>query len=228
MRITGLVDDGAAGEAGMLADDVIVSIDDTEVADWPSLGGALRAHVAGDSVAVRFWRGNEENRMQVTLKPRSMPEVPQAIEEIKAETIEFTDKMIERFDALFAGVSDEDAGRKPAENEWSAKEVLAHLSLSERFSGDWLLRLAGDGQPTDWPGEGFDMLSEMLAAKPLPELLARYKGDLADSRDLCVAVLDHDPKPWVRHHVAANSHWSTMHIEEHIGQIEEALLSAKK
>jgi hypothetical protein len=105
--------------------------------------------------------------------------------------------------------------------------VLVHLSQSERFGYDWLLRMAGDANPPDWPGEGFEIMSDALKEMPLSTLLERFMADLDDTQAVCMAILDRDPHTWVRHHVATSGHWSEMHISDHIGQITEALESAR-
>ncbi len=227
IRISGLVDDGAAGEAGMMPDDVIVAIADDEVSGWSSLGAALRSHSAGDKVRVRFWRGNEEHDQELELKSRTFPEVPETLGDIREEVVRVTADVKDRIAKVFEGVTDEEAQHSPAEGEWNAKQVLVHLSLSERFGNDWLIRLASDAQPIDWPGSGFELMSEALATRPLEELIARYLSDLGDTESLLLTVLDREHTPWVRRTVATNGHWTLMHVEDHIGQIQEAVESAR-
>jgi hypothetical protein len=227
MRISGLVDDGAAKGVGMLENDVIVAIDDNDISDWPSLGSALRAHQAGDTVNVKFWRGNEEHHQPVTLKPRDVPDLPDTVDGIKEMISAYTADTLAKYEDLLAGVTDEEAGKKPAEGEWSAKEVLVHLSLSERYGYDWLLRTAGDGQPLDWPGEVEELLHTAMADRPLAELHARLKEDMRDAEDLCMAILDDDPSTWIKRSVAMNAFWGPMHIDDHIAQIKAAIEAAR-
>jgi hypothetical protein len=227
MRIGGLVPEGAAGESGLEKDDVIVKIDDAEITDWPSLGIALRAHSAGDTVNVHIWRGGDEHDFAVTLKTREMPEVPDSLDEIREGQRQYVEEAVGKIRELFEGVTEAEAEHKPGENEWSAKEVLVHLSLSERFGSDWLIRVYGDGPLMEWPGEGAQLLADALSELPLADLLDRFETDVRDYERLCTAVLAQDLTPWVRRTIAGSPHWGMMHVDDHVGQIKEAIESAR-
>jgi uncharacterized protein YndB with AHSA1/START domain len=57
IRLEGVLEGMGAAAAGLQAGDVIVSIDGTDVSDWPSLSSALSPHRAGDTVDVVYYRG---------------------------------------------------------------------------------------------------------------------------------------------------------------------------
>lgn len=228
MRIASLVPEGAAAAAGLAQDDVIVRIEEHDVVSWPSLNVALGAHRAGDTVNVRFWREGAGNDVAVTLKTRDMPRVPEAVHEIRDTLHRYTDEAVARIRGLFEGVTDAEAERKPAEGEWCAKEVLVHLSYSERFSSEWLMSMAGEGPLVDWPGQGTQLLADALGKRPVAELLDRFETDLRDYEALCMAALDADPTPWLRHTVAMSPHWDRMHLEDHLDQIQEAIEKARQ
>jgi len=49
-----------------------------------------------------------------------------------------------------AGLSEADAGHLPAEGEWSAKEIVAHLALTERDYQGWVADMVNDTPVEDW------------------------------------------------------------------------------
>lgn len=54
-------------ENGLQAGDYLISIDDTQISSSADITGVLQKHVAGDTVAVKVYRNNAEQTIQVTL-----------------------------------------------------------------------------------------------------------------------------------------------------------------
>jgi S1-C subfamily serine protease len=67
IQIAGLVEDGPAGKAGLKADDVIVKLDGKEVADLEAFVKAIKAHKAGDKIALQVLRDGKEMEIKITL-----------------------------------------------------------------------------------------------------------------------------------------------------------------
>jgi S1-C subfamily serine protease len=67
IQITGLVEDGPAGKAGLKADDVIVKLDGKEVADLEGFVKAIKAHKAGDKITLQVLRDGKEMEIKITL-----------------------------------------------------------------------------------------------------------------------------------------------------------------
>ena len=61
---------GAAREAGLKPDDVIIRFGDAEIRDSSQLRAAIRSHVPGDVVAVTYLRGGRTLTTSVTLAGR--------------------------------------------------------------------------------------------------------------------------------------------------------------
>ncbi|HEX4821105.1 MAG TPA: trypsin-like peptidase domain-containing protein [Acidimicrobiales bacterium] len=66
-KITKVVDGSPAAEAGLAADDVIISIDGTKISSMSAFVVALRGHHPGDAVALEVMRGAQPQTMTVTL-----------------------------------------------------------------------------------------------------------------------------------------------------------------
>lgn len=138
LRLTGLVDGMGAQKAGVQTNDVIVRLGDHEITSFPSIGMALDGYHAGDKVPVVLYRGPEQHTIIVELSGRPVPEVPvsaQAMLEASRKAYATTDA---EMDALFAGVTEEEADYRPGPGEWNAKEVLAHLIAVERDVHFWI------------------------------------------------------------------------------------------
>ncbi len=66
--ITRVIDNGAAKEAGLLANDIIVKMDQVKISKFSDLQGFLGSKRPGDIVAVSVLRNDEEKEMTVKLK----------------------------------------------------------------------------------------------------------------------------------------------------------------
>jgi hypothetical protein len=84
-------------------------------------------------------------------------------------------EQIERTTALLEGLTDEQALFRPTPTDWSVKEVVCHVSDSERIFAYRALRIAR-GDTTPLPG--FDQEPYVAAAeadvRPLADLLAEF------------------------------------------------------
>jgi S1-C subfamily serine protease len=67
IQITGLAEDGPAGKAGLKADDVIVKLDGKDVGDIAEFVKAIKAHKAGDKIALQVLRDGKEMEVKITL-----------------------------------------------------------------------------------------------------------------------------------------------------------------
>ncbi len=226
--IDSVVGDSAAERAGLQQGDVIVGIGPREVRDWPTLNAALTAHHAGDTVDVSLWREGEELVQPVTLMGRPTHAVPDSAKAFEAAVATFTDDTVTRLTSLLAGLGDREAGHKATPEDWSVKEVLAHVAYSERVNHDWLARLAADETSMDWASGAADLHQRVLAALPYEDLLARTIADFRETAALILAIVAADPAPPVWYQTAASLHFSREHIDEHLSQIEAAVEAGRQ
>ena len=132
--ITGTVEGSGAEEVGIQADDAIVKIGETEIVDFNSFAPAIAPFKAEEVVDMTLYRGIEKITKPVKLSRRPFPDVPSTAKEL-AKTVEKVYQDLDKeMEALFEGVSEEEAAKKPAPEEWSAKEVLAHLLYTDLWS----------------------------------------------------------------------------------------------
>ena len=230
--ITDTVAESGARMAGLVKGDVIVALGGIETPGYPELTAALRAHRAGDTVAVEVVRGQKREMVSVTLGERPREDLPDTAEELAQRLAERYAETDAELKAVLEGVNEGEAGRAPAEGEWSVKEVLAHLSIVERDTQNYLASVAldgwvdsGPGNPTVIPGR----LAAVLAVTPtLAGLLERYLTDEAET----IAFLRKLPEETVRHkarfrRMGQMISYQPGHTREHIEQIRKTLATVR-
>ena len=195
LRLGGVVEGLGAQAAGLQADDVIVGMDGHEITTYPSLLNAMQAKRAGDKVEMVFYRGPEKKSVLMELSRRPIPEIPMNIPGLAEKIRQEYARMEAELDEFFEGVSEQQASFKPAPDEWSAKEVLAHLIQSERFQQSFAAELVnGYERQADGFGGNLDaVIQAALSAYPtLAELLdgfqARHRRDLRTVRQSTAGI----------------------------------------
>jgi uncharacterized protein YndB with AHSA1/START domain len=232
IRIGGTVPGMGAEAAGLKADDVVVSIGKTKLTHFPHISLALQQHHAGDAVPVTFYRGAEKLTLPMTLSRRPLPPLPAT----GAELAEVARKIYEADDAaiaqVFEGVSEEEAGKRPDPKEWSAKEVLTHLIVSERGTQDGISWMLTDSEP--W----FDDFDNDLDARPRALLsLHPTVGALLNELKRCeaetLALLAALPPEFI---ARKRNYWRLClgtlqpptHVQTHLEQMRAAIEAAQK
>jgi uncharacterized protein YndB with AHSA1/START domain len=232
VRLSGVVGGLGAQAAGLQSDDVIVAIGGAAINDWPTLVTALQRQRAGDRVLVVFWRGSEKRTVEMTLSARSLPEVPAAADALAAALQGIYDEFGEEVARCFEGVSDARAAHKPAANEWSALDAVAHLIATERENLVWIADVINDAErwpdrfenPTNVPAR----IAGTVAAYPtvaamLDELKRNQTEATATIAALPAEVVARKGTYW---RLGRDLLLASEHIREHIGQIRAAIQMA--
>jgi len=229
--LAGVSEGMSAQAAGLRAHDVVTTIDGKPIPDFPALVSLLRGHVAGDLIEVAYVRGKEHKTCTLELKPKPMPDIPFDSTALLAALLERYEKARSGLVKVMAGVSEEKAGWAPAEGEWSAKEAIAHLCVTERdlhyLLGDLLL-----GNETHTPGNPSvlpEKLAAVLSAAPtVAGLLNRLAQDQADTLAIVAALRPEIIVNKARYHRIGQTVYDFAdHVDEHIGQIRAALAAVK-
>ncbi|MCB0104212.1 MAG: SRPBCC domain-containing protein, partial [Anaerolineales bacterium] len=144
LRIDGTVEGMGAQKAGIQRDDVLVGMGGKPITnDFASMQNALAGKKGGDVLEVEFYRGAEKKTVQMELGKRPMPDVPFNPVELAKQARAMYEPALIEVQKCFDGVSDEQAMQRPAPQEWSALEVMAHLIQNERFNIIFLSSLVG-------------------------------------------------------------------------------------
>ncbi|MEK7328028.1 MAG: SRPBCC domain-containing protein, partial [Chloroflexota bacterium] len=177
LRLSGTLEGMGARAAGLQKDDVIVSLGGKKVTG-NTLAGALQGRRGGDTVPVVFYRGQEKQKVMMQLSRRPLPEIPATA----GQLAEAVSKMYAELDVelakCFEGVTEEEASFKPTPDEWSAKDVLAHLLAGER-DGHSFITEAIDGVGRWYDGFGGNVEARhtaVIAAYPTVQaMLEEYR-----------------------------------------------------
>lgn len=228
-KIADVIPDMGAKAAGLQGNDVIHSINGHALKSFPDFRQALSGIIAGDKVEVVFYRGSEKHTVQMELSGRPKPVIPKTAAELSKNAAKVYQEVNEELEAIFDGVSDEEAAKRPAPEEWSAKEVLAHLIYSERW-----LHLAITCHTGNQRSGGFSNDQGMHAAIANAYSLKELITELKLCVNITIAALEALPESFIadkrRVTVLANyvdQQGFALHTRSHFDQIKTALEAAK-
>jgi uncharacterized protein YndB with AHSA1/START domain len=132
VRLGGVVDGMGAQKCGLQKDDVIIEAAGVPMLGHTSLSSVLQGKKAGDKVDVIYYRGPEKISVSMTLSPRPIPNIPSSMAELALAVSDIYARGDDAIARSLEGVTDAESSFKPAPDEWSVREVLAHLIHNER------------------------------------------------------------------------------------------------
>lgn len=190
--IAGVVDGLGAQAVGLRRDDVLVMLGGKAVLDYEMMVAALSPYKGGDTVAIEFYRGSTKHSADMLLSKRPMPEVPVTTAELMTALKAMHAELDAELDALVAGVPESVMGQRPAPEEWSVNENLAHLIWTERFNQMWMWGMVGGDDTIPWPDNNPLHLVGLLAVHPATAaLITELKRSEAET-DAIAGVLPSD------------------------------------
>jgi uncharacterized protein YndB with AHSA1/START domain len=231
VRLSGALEGMGAKAAGLQKDDVIVSLGGKKVTG-NTLAVALQGRRGGDTVPVVFYRGQEKHKVMMQLSRRPLPEIPATAGELAEALRKIYAELDVELARCFEGVTEEEASFKPTPNEWSAKDVVAHLLAGER-DGHSFITESIDGIARWYDGFGSNVEARhtaiMTAYPTVQAMLEEYRRNQAET----VALLAALPPEFV---ARKGSYWSLafgllqppFHNHDHFAQIRAAIEAARK
>jgi hypothetical protein len=193
LRLTGLAEGLAAHNAGLLPNDVLVSLGDHPVRDFGSLIAALSLHQAGDQVPATFYRDGRQQTVTLELSARQLPAVPETMQELAANVRKDSEELARELDSLIGGVTDEEAEYRSSADNWNAGEVLAHLVASEYDGHVTIGNLVEDA-----PDDPAYYANDLLRLRPLAAAhgsIAALAEELKRSHQVTADMLANMPAP---------------------------------
>ncbi|MBL6980169.1 MAG: SRPBCC domain-containing protein [Anaerolineales bacterium] len=229
-KISDVVAGMGAEAAGLQGEDIIYSIGGQKLKTFPDFGLAMSGKKAGDVVEVVYYRGGERLTTDMKLSGRPKPELPSSAKELAERTAKVYEEVNKEMDALFEAVTEDQASARPGDEEWSAKEVLAHLIYSERWLHLAITCFIGNFRTGGFSND-LGMHAAIADAYPLEELIAELKRCeaitvsaiealpeefIADKRRLLILTANVDEQGFA------------LHTRGHFPQIEAALKVSKQ
>lgn len=232
VRLDSTLEGMGAHAAGLQPGDVIVGLGDQTVRDFNDLAAALQGRFAGEQIDVTYYRGPEKMKTSMELSRRPVPEIPKSGLELAAMVREKYRQIDSELRNIFEGVTEEEAGFAPSPDEWSAKEIIAHLILGERFSSSYIVELVGGQErwADDFLSNNHDQTRAVVAAYPtVADLLDELRRNELET----VALLETLPEDFVRRkgsywRLAYGSIQPDYHAEQHYSQIRDAIEAARQ
>lgn len=133
LRLDGTLEEMGAFKAGLRKNDVLVSINNKPITnDFSSLIMAISGVKGGDTVPVEYYRGSQKHKVMMTLSKRPMTDVPFNTTELVEQARPKLRAAMTALKDCFEGVSEAQARKRPAEEEWSALDTVSHLLHNER------------------------------------------------------------------------------------------------
>jgi len=232
LLVRGVEADTFAAEAGLQTGDLLVKFAGLKVESLTELGSALESHRAGEKVKLGYYRGGEKLSAKARLSRCPTLEVPLQAD-VLAETVS---KQYDRFsvelDGLLAGVSEEAAEYRSDAEEWSVKDVLAHLIATERELQAWIARRIV-GQEANFVLYANQPVRIRAIISNFPTL-AGLKAELKRNQAETVAIAYDLPEEFV---ARRQVYWrvgyillqtSARHLADHLVQIRETLEKARQ
>jgi hypothetical protein len=129
-------------------------------------------------------------------------------------------------DALFEGVSEEAAERRPAPGAWNAKEVMAHLISVERDNQTWIAAITEDfdiEQP--FHSNGRERIEAIVSAYPtIPILIEEMKRNEAMTVAMAAALSEEtQAHKHLVNQIATSFTTFDTHHREHFAEIQKLL-----
>lgn len=147
-EITGFSRNSGALSAGLEVGDVLIEAENLALRGVPELRKAMQGKLAGDTLNVTVLRGADRVRAEVVLGAQRLPELPASREALVRVYREETDRLMWLVAESCDGLSEELANRRPAQDEWSVMQVLAHLIITERDNRHYVAGLFANSEPT--------------------------------------------------------------------------------
>ena len=226
-HLSGAVPGGGAEKAGLKNGDIIVKVGDETVTSWEGLSPIVARHSAGDTLPVTFVRDGQTHTVDLTLGGRPEAAVPGGDVVTPGDLRHMMDTLVGELRETLDGISDAEADFRPGPAEWSVREVLGHLLVSERHAQLAMMLRAADEPPVMWPGGPETALQGILAGRPLAALQDELLGHLGESLALAEKLFDAQATSPVRRYLAESLAFTGEHVRDHIGQIKGNVAGAR-
>ncbi|GAB4577617.1 MAG: hypothetical protein Fur0022_03480 [Anaerolineales bacterium] len=228
MHVAGLLDGMGAQRSGLKADDVIFSVEGVKITSFDSIRGVTGKHKGGDVIETVVYRGAEKLTIPVELSQRPVPAFPATPADLAREGYQVYGEALTKLDEILEGLTEEEACHKASPDDWSVKEVLAHLLINERWSQcSWAVIQTGHEFP-DFPGQ--PLVSALAQTYSLQDLRTELRNSVKVHLNQIAALPASFTEKKGLYFLAANDFAQGVrnHFTEHTTQIKTAIENARK
>src|SRR5690554_627048 len=213
----------SAESAGLKSGDVLVEAAGQRLADYSDLTGILAGRTVGDVVDVTYMRDGERHTAAMELKPQQIVEVPRDPNELADRLAALYAQAREALNDVLDGVTEEQANAIVAPEEWTIRQIVAHLIAAERDEQTSIsLVMDGSNDVFNYNNNSLVRIEPLIRSYPtLPELVAA----VARTQDETVEAVRRLPPEFVERRGAYDQLGRVLlfdaesHLGEHIEQI---------
>jgi uncharacterized protein YndB with AHSA1/START domain len=227
--VTAVVGSGPCDLAGLQKGDVIVRAGKNKIRSEQDLINAYFTWQAGQHVPFAIIRDGKRKTVTVELGRRSVPEIPGDPAALIEQVRQTHEQALAALRTAVMMVTDEQAGLASAEGEWSVKQVLAHLTASERGFQRWAVDVLLGNETYGIAGHLPEQFAAVFATAPTAGALAdRFERDLAESRAIVASLTpEHRANKWRYRQIAQMLLAFGPHTQDHIEQIQKTIENIK-
>jgi hypothetical protein len=229
VHVSGVLDGMGAQKSGLQADDVIATIAGTDIKQFQDIGAVLGKHKGGDVVNTVIYRNGEKLDLQVELSKRPIPDFPPEPEKLAEIGIAAYKEEFAVLKEAFEDYTEEEASHNPSPGEWSAKEVVAHLLVSERWShAAWDLHANGNKFPA-FPGSNL-LVQAIAKTYDVESLLKELKYSIKLNMNMLKSLPEAYAANKGAYFASTNGFEQGIrtHFQQHVAQVKTVLASARE
>lgn len=219
---TTIIVGGPCDQAGLCQGDIIVNFAGRKVRNDQDLMAIFRSCRVGQCVKMVYLRAGKRHSTTVELSARPVPEIPDDPVVVVEQARQAHERALAALRTSVMMLTDEQAGQAPAEGDWSVKQVLAHLSASERGFQAWAVDVLQGNETHGIEARLPEQFTAVFATAPtVGSLLDRFEHDLAESRAM-VAALTWEHRAHRAHYwqIAQRLLGFQFHTEDHLKQVQ--------
>ena len=232
IRIDRPVEGMGAERAGLQPNDILVEFDGKTIRGFADMNSAFQGKQAGDVVQVSVYRGSEKITAEMELSSRPIAEFELDLADMAQRFRAIDAEVMGELRTLFEGVSEDEAEFNPSPEEWSAKEVLAHLIISEQYGLHGVAEFIGDAQREFVEGAGNvrSVHRAILSTTPtVPELLDRLERVKEEANTLVEHAEELKSRKSVLWRMGFEAfQYPSVHDRAHMEQIQALIEAARK
>ncbi|HEY9075099.1 MAG TPA: SRPBCC domain-containing protein [Anaerolineaceae bacterium] len=234
VRIGGTMEGSGAQRAGIQKDDVMIRLDGHPTPDFNALAPIVQKHQVGDRVMAVLYRGADLVEVELEFSKNPLPEYPASGVELAQVARTTYAGVLQGLRDLTVDLTDPQASFKPAPQEWSVKEIVAHFILCERDYQSWTADMLNDTPINDYlqyrPNVNERINALLQRFGTLPALLDELGLAYNESAEM-LAALPEGFTRWRKHLYRRVAEWALIitpgHFnDEHSGQIQRAIQAA--
>ncbi len=213
-----------AQAAGLQKGDVLVSLNGHPLDGPHSFDVALRGLKAGDQPVVEYYRGPEKKSVPLMLGSFPIPDLPVRAAELADKVRELNAEIMAAIRKQVEGLSEVQANTRPAEGEWSVKELVAHFVLAQRDYQGWVADMINDVPVEDWLMNRSNLLARITALTACLPTLPALLDELGQAQAETAMMIASFPESFVSHrkHLYRRAaSWQMQQISAHYYQEHE-------